>query len=78
MNPSSILALVQFGVQVFTEIWTLFNPGAAASHAALPTTQAPALTAHLTATPGLTDDHKAVITSAVNTAASATAQKAAQ
>jgi hypothetical protein len=63
MNPAAIEALIQLGLNVFIQVFSLFkNQG-------VPTTSAQAITTHLTTTPGMTPAHMAVVTSAVNTAA---------
>lgn len=66
-----IEALVAFGVQIFAQIYTLFahptNP--------VPPSAAPVLAAQLQATPGLTEEHKAVIANMAQAAATAVANK---
>ena len=69
MSPAlfaEILQLIQLGLATFTGVVGVFTN----KTAPLPATAAPAITAHLQSVPGLTDAHKAVIASAVSTAAS--------
>jgi len=65
MVPSTILELIQLALTVFAQIWAIFHPGKTPTPATM--------IAHLTSVPGLTDDQKAVITSAVTNASIGTA-----
>ena len=73
-SVGGIEALILFGLQVFAQVYNLFD------HSTLPivpTSAAPQVIATLHATPGLTEEHKAIITSAVTDAAAAAEKQAA-
>lgn len=63
-SVQGIESLILFGLQVFTQIFSLFvhptNP--------VPVAAAPALIQQIQATPGITPDHQAVAAAAVNAA----------
>lgn len=66
-SVSGIEALIVFGLQVFTQIFSLFvHPTAP-----VPTAAAPALTQQIQATPGITPEQQAVAAAAVTTAVEA-------
>ena len=66
-SVQGIESLILFGLQVFTQIFSLFvhptNP--------VPVAAAPALIQQIQATPGITADHQAVAAAAVNAAVEA-------
>jgi len=64
-SVTGIEALVVFALQVFTQIFSLFH------HQGVPTSVAPQIAAHLNSTPGMTEEHKAIVQSAVSTAVAA-------
>ena len=59
--------LILFGLQVFSQVFALFNH----STAPVPVSAAPALITQLQATPGTTQEHHTVINAAVNAAVAA-------
>lgn len=65
VNVQLVEELIALGLTVFEQIFSLFHTQN------VPITAAPALTAQLQATPGLTPDHKAVIATAVQQAVAA-------
>lgn len=66
MNVTSIEELIAFGLQVFAQVFALFHHPTTPA----PVSTAPVIISTLSATPGVTDAHKAVIANAVNGAAS--------
>ena len=65
MSASDIEGLIAFGFSIFSQTFSLFKHPTTP----VPTSAAPEIVQTLSATPGLTDDHKAVIASAVTAAA---------
>jgi hypothetical protein len=63
VNPTTIETLIQLGLSIFSQVFSLFHKGG------VPTSAAPAVAAHLNATPGMTADHVSVVNSAVTSAA---------
>jgi len=69
MAPTSTVTtveeLIAFGLQVFTQIFSMFH------HQGVPVSTAPQIAATVAATPGLTDAHSAVAQAAATQAAAA-------
>ena len=63
-SVTGIESLISFGLQVFLAIWGAFNHPTNP----VPVAAAPAMLAMIHATPGLTEDHKAAATSAMDAA----------
>ena len=72
-SVTGIESLISFGLQVFLAIWGAFNHPTNP----VPVAAAPQMLATIHATPGLTDDHKAVAKVAVDQAVAAYTAKAA-
>jgi hypothetical protein len=70
MSTEEIEGLVTFGLQIFAQVFALFKHPTSPA----PVAAAPAIIATLSATPGTTDAHKAVITNSVTAAAQAATQ----
>lgn len=71
MNVATIEELVTLALQVFVQVFNLFNHPTNP----VPVTVAPSISSTLQATPGMTDNHKTVVATAVAAAVASTPAK---